>query len=633
MPGDIYRQKTISNPQASPDGNWILYQLRTVDSVKDKTNSDIWITSFDGKESWQLTYDPGTESAAKWSPDGKFISFVAKRAGDKYSQVYCLPTRGGEAQRLTNVKGAIEEYLWAPSGKQLILAIGDPDYADSASTNIRKPYVITRYQFKQDRQGYLDSLSTHLYLFDIASKKLDTLTKGIYSETQPAVSPDGKHLAFVSNRTAIPDKNDNTDIYIMELKPGATAKALTTWKGSDSRPLFSDNSQQIVYLQSSSDEAFTMYGQSVVAVVPASGGSPKLLTNTLDRAVRNPQWNSGVNSLLATIEDDRRVQLIELNVENSTTQVLTKGDHALYAVERVKNKSASLVLKSTSTSPAELFVWENNTFRQLTHVQDSFLAPLQLPKAEGFEFKSKDGASISGILYTPANYEAKKKLPLIIFIHGGPVGQDQFDFDITRMVYASAGYAVAAVNYRGSSGRGVAFTRAVYANWGKKEVLDIIGAADYLVAKGIADPNRMGLGGWSYGGITTNYTIATDPRFKAAVSGAGSSLQLSIYGTDQYINQYDTELGTPWKNKEKWIAQSYPFFEVEKIKTPTLFMASEKDFNVPVAGAEQMYQALKAVGIPTELIIYPNQYHGISVPSYQVDRLNRHIAWYNTYLK
>lgn len=288
---------------------------------------------------------------------------------------------------------------------------------------------------------------------------------------------------------------------------------------------------------------------------------------------------------------------------------------------------------STVHLPAELYAVEGGEPRRLTHIQDSFLAPLILPKVEGFQSKSKDGNMVSGILYTPHDAVAGKKLPLIIFIHGGPVAQDEFDFDMTRMIYAAAGYAVAAVNYRGSSGRGISYIRSIYGDWGNKEVLDIIGVANHLVAKGIVDENRMGLAGWSYGGISTNYTIATDTRFKAAVSGAGSSLQLSLYGSDQYITQYEKEVGVPWKNKEKWLALSYPFFKADKIKTPTLFMASQSDFNVPVIGAEQMYQAFKSLGIPTGLIIYPNQNHGIAVPSYLKDRHERHVEWFGKYLK
>jgi len=189
------------------------------------------------------------------------------------------------------------------------------------------------------------------------------------------------------------------------------------------------------------------------------------------------------------------------------------------------------------------------------------------------------------------------------------------------------------VNYRGSAGRGAEYQKAIYADWGNKEVQDLLAAVDHAVATGVADSTRLGIGGWSYGGILTDYTIATTTRFKAATSGAGSALQTTMYGTDQYIFQYDTEIGQPWENKELWDKISYPFWQANKIKTPTLFLGGERDMNVPITGSEQMYMALKSQGIDTQLIVYPNQNHGIVLPSYQRDRYQRYLDWYAKYLK
>ena len=190
-----------------------------------------------------------------------------------------------------------------------------------------------------------------------------------------------------------------------------------------------------------------------------------------------------------------------------------------------------------------------------------------------------------------------------------------------------------AVNYRGSNGRGSAFQKAIFADWGGKEVVDLLGAMDHVQKIGLADPDRLGIGGWSYGGILTDYTIATDGRFKAATSGAGSALQLSMYGVDQYITQYEQEIGPPWKSPDLWMKISYPFFHADRIKTPTLFLVGEKDFNVPTSGSEQMYQALKSLGVDTQLVIYPGQFHGITTPTYKIDRLQRYLDWYGKYLK
>jgi dipeptidyl aminopeptidase/acylaminoacyl peptidase len=271
--------------------------------------------------------------------------------------------------------------------------------------------------------------------------------------------------------------------------------------------------------------------------------------------------------------------------------------------------------------------------RQLSHQNDSLFAQLQLATPEDFTSKSSDGTEVHSLLYRPAGSVAGARRPLIVFIHGGPNGQDAYRFDFERQLFAAHGYAVLAVNYRGSNGRGSAYQKAIFADWGNKEVKDLLGAVDEAVRVGVADPDHLGIGGWSYGGILTDYTIATTPRFKAAVSGAGSALQLTMYGVDQYIAQYDLEIGAPWKEQAQWIKISYPFFHADRIKTPTLFMGGQSDFNVPIVGGEQMYQALRSLGVETQLVIYPNQFHGITVPSYKVDRLKRYLAWYDRHLK
>jgi len=635
-PIDYYRLQNISDPQISPDGKWIVYTLSTVDTIKDKRNRDLWMISWDGKDNVQLTNGPGNESSARFSPDGKYISFTASRGDDddkeeKKSQVYLLDRRGGEAKKLSDVKGDIEDYVWKPDGSGILLVMKDPDYSDTGKTKIRTPYVMERYQFKQDYEGYLDSRKSHLYYFDIKSKKIDTLTKGNFNETNAVFSPDGNTIAFVSNRTPDPDKNENTDIYTMDAKAAATMKKITSWPGNDINPQWSPDGKWIAYLQSSSDKAFTMYGENYLAVISKDGGEPKLLSRQTDRPVRNPRWSSDGQSISVLMEDDRQCNVISFNAENGQMTKMTEGDKSFSDIETQNGNWVTTM--SDPKTPLEIYALEKNNLRRLTTVQDSFLAPLQLATVEGFKSKSKDGTMVSGLLYRPANAVPGQKLPLILFIHGGPVSQDEFEFDLTRQIYASAGYAVAAVNYRGSSGRGIEYTKSIFGDWGNKEVVDIVGAANYLIKEGIADENNMGIAGWSYGGISTNYTIASDQRFKAAVSGAGSSLQLSMYGSDEYINQYENELGVPWKNLDKWLKVSYPFLHADKIKTPTLFMASQNDFNVPVVGAEQMYQALRSLGVPTELVIYPNQNHGLVVPSYLKFRYEKHIGWFNKYLK
>jgi len=293
------------------------------------------------------------------------------------------------------------------------------------------------------------------------------------------------------------------------------------------------------------------------------------------------------------------------------------------------------VLASEPNKFTEVYALDSSNLRQLTKHNQKLLDELQLSTTEDFQSKSKDGTEVHGLIVKPAGYKAGTKYPTLLIIHGGPNGQDQHSFSFDREFLAANGYVVLAINYRGSAGRGNAYQKTIHADWGNLESQDLIGAVDEAIRQGIADPARLGLGGWSYGGISTDNVIARDTRFKAAVSGAGVALVMSLYGVDQYILQYDNELGQPWKsaNADKWIKSSYAFFNADKIKTPTLFMGGEKDFNVPIAGGEQMYQALKSLGVDTQLVIYPGQNHGISIPSYQRDRLDRYIKWYDKYLK
>ena len=630
-PGDIYRLQSTGDAQISPDGKWVAYTLTTVDSAKDKRNTNIWMISWDGTENVQLTNSPDGEGSPRWSPDGKYISFTAARSGGS-SQVYLLNRLGGEAIKLTDVKGDLNDYAWSPDGKKILLTI--KDYEDTAGKKTNKPYIIDRYHFKQDVSGYqYDKRKTHLYLFDVAAKKTDTLTLGKYGEGSGQWSPDGSSIAFVSNRTEDPDKNENSDIFIIAARPGAEAKQITTWNGSDESPQWSPDGKNIAYLRSTADGNYIMYDQPVLSIININGGDPTLLSKSLDRPVTNPRWNKDGSSIAVLVTDDCERYIAAYDRSNGKMNKITGGNRSFSSLA-LHPDGSWITSMSEPQLPAEFYALENGNLRRLTKVQDNFVANLSLASVQKFTSKSKDGNMVSNLLYLPAN-AAKEKLPVIFFIHGGPVGQDEYSFDLTRQLLAANGYAVVAVNYRGSNGRGIDYSKSIFADWGNKEVLDIQGAADYLTGKGMVDGNNMGIGGWSYGGILTDYSIAKDTRFKAAVSGAGSALQLSLYGVDQYILQFDNELGQPWKDKnyEKYLKLSYPFLNADKIKTPTLFMAGEKDFNVPAVGSEQMYQALRSIGTPTGLIIYPGQFHGITVPAFQKDRLERYVQWFDTYLK
>jgi dipeptidyl aminopeptidase/acylaminoacyl peptidase len=636
-PTDVFRVRDVRDPQISPDGKWVAYTVTTADSARDKNDTDVWMASWDGKENLRITSTKDGESQPRWSPDGRYLSFLSSRDGGKGGQIWLLDRRGGEATRLTEIKGGVSAYEWSPDATRLALIVGDPeDDAGSDSTKAKtpKPIVLDRYHFKQDVQGYLGNQRSHLYVYDVASKKAEILTAGKYEESNPSWSPDGKLIAFVSDRSPDPDRAINSDIYVVEARPGAEMRRVTTFDGDDnnsgSKVAWSPDGKTLAYVRGASS-TMTIYDQYRVAVVPVSGGAARLLTESLDRPVTSPRWTADGQSLLFLVTDDRTQYVARMRVAGGPVERLTNGPRVVSSIA-LGAGGRMAVLASTSTEMPEIHALENATLRPLTHQNDSWLAEIQMGITEGIEFRTPDGADVHAVMTRPAS-SSGGKLPTLLRIHGGPTSQDQYSFNFERELFAANGYVVVSPNYRGSNGRGEKFMNAISGDWGNKEVIDVLAATDYVVEKGIADPDKLGIGGWSYGGITTDYTIATTPRFKVAISGAGSALQTSMYGVDQYILQYETELGPPWKNPDAWMKVSYPFFHADRIKTPTLFMVGEKDFNVPAAGSEQMYQALKSLGIDTQLVIYPNAFHGITLPSFRVDRLERYLKWYDRYLK
>ena len=642
---DIYNLRDVRDPQRSPDGKWVAYTLTRAMKETDKNDTDVWMVSWDGKDQIQVTSTPESETTPRWSPDGKFLSFLSSRHGAKRAQVWLLNRSGGEAVKLTDVKGGVADYAWSPDSRRLALVVKDPDPRDppdddkesekrpDGSTKTPKPIVVDRYAFKRDGDGYLRGERTHIYLFDVAAKKAELLTPGTFNEEAPAWSPDGQRIAFMRRHgQGDVDKAPNRDLFVMEACTCANPEQLTFTTAEEvGRPEWSPDGKSIAYLLG--DELkWSAYDQAQLMVVPSTGGTAKALTPSLDRPVSSPVWSRDGSSLAFVVVDDRSQHVATVPVGGGRVQKVAEGRQVIERLSEGPDASFA-VLASTATSTPEVHALENGTLRKLTRHNDEWLNERLLGTTEEFTSTSKDGTEVHGLIVKPATYQPGRKYPTLLRVHGGPNGQDAHSFSFERELFAANGYVVVAVNYRGSNGRGSAYQKAIFADWGNKEVVDLLGAMDHVVKIGIADPNRLGIGGWSYGGILTNYTIATDGRFKAAISGAGSSNQISMYGTDQYITQYETELGPPWKSQDVWMKVSYPFFHADRIKTPTLFMCGEKDFNVPLLGSEQMYQALKSLNVDSELVIYPNQYHGITTPSYKKDRLERYVAWYDKYLK
>lgn len=634
---DLAKLQRVGAPVVSPDGEWVAYTVSQIDAKEDKTQTHLWMVKWDGSVHLQLTFGKEGASAPKFSPDGRYISFMSGRPGAvKGDQVWVMDRRGGEAEQLTNITDQnIQGYSWSPDSKKLLLTLhpkAEPDPEEGKPPAPPKPIVIDRYHFKQDVQGYLrDDAYNALYLWDLTTKKSEKLTTGkSVNENEPEWSPDGNWIAFVSNQDQDPDRSDNSDVFVVEAKAGSTPKKLTTWKGPDGGHLaWSPDSKSIAYTQGA-ELKLLEYSQARPAVVTLDG-RVSYPAAKFDRGVNHPSFSAD-GHLRYLVADDRNEYPAEVELAGDGIKRELNQQGTVMTWDQAGGHTA--VLYTNDTSPSEVYALENGTLRKLTTHNDALLAELNLVQTEDIEAKGKEGTEVHGLLTKPADFKAGSPVPMILFIHGGPNGQDSHSFDFLRQWLAAKGYAELNVNYRGSSGRGQDYAKAIAADWGHFEVEDLLACVDKAVEMGVADPSRMAVTGWSYGGILTDYTVASTDRFKAGISGAGVANPVSFYGFDQYILQYDNELGPPWKNLPLYIKMSYPFLEVDKrVHTPMLFMGGTSDMNVPLLGGEQMYEALKSLGRPTELVVYPGQFHGFTRPSFIRDRYERWMAWWDKYLK
>ncbi|HEV2194319.1 MAG TPA: S9 family peptidase [Candidatus Acidoferrum sp.] len=643
---DYFQIRRVSDPQLSPDGQFATYTVETALLKEDKNEDRIWMVSAKGGDAIPLTAAGVSSSHARWSPDGKAIAFLSARDEGK-TQVWLLPRWGGEAERLTDTPQDVEDFAWSPDSHRLVLVLRDPkpeeleaakekkvNPAPKEKPKTQKPWVMDRLQFKMDEVGYLDRRRTHLYVFDLAAKRLTQVTSGDFDDSELAWSPDGKLIAFSSNRSQ-PDADATYDINIWVVAAdnsdkGAHPIQVTTNPGADTTPNWSPDGKWIAYVTQLEPRLFD-YATRHIAVSPAAGGAAKVLTLTFDRMASLPRFSADGKFIYFIADDDGtqnlcRIPAVGGEITRAVGGRLMVNDYALA-------KTGDVVAQvATIDRPDELFTIPDGKLTQISHSNDALFSQLKLSHGEYIHFKSKDGTTVSGYLYKPVGYVAGKKYPTILRPHGGPVWAYYAEFDHLPQLFAANGYVVLFPNPRGSTGYGQKYAQAIWADWGNKDFQDDMAMVDYAIEQGIADPTKLAVGGWSYGGISTDFIIAQTNRFKAAISGAGAALFVSFYGHDHYQRDYEAELGHPWETKAVWERVS-PFYRVNNITTPTLFMGGEIDSNVPILGGEQMYQALKRLGRTTELVVYPGEYHEFKTPSHIKDRLERYLAWYNHYVK
>jgi dipeptidyl aminopeptidase/acylaminoacyl peptidase len=650
---DHFQIREVEGPKLSPDAQWVAYTVKTASLKEDNSEQRIWMVPFAGGEAVPLTAEGVSSGSPRWSPDGKYLAFLSARHEGK-TQIWLLNRVGGEAQRLTETPQDADSFEWSPDSKRLCLILRDPtteeleaakkkdedkEGEDKATQErkhkTQKPWVIDRLQFKVDEVGYLDRRRTHLYIFELATKKLTQITSGDYDDSDPAWSPDGAQLAFTSNRSSDPDRNYNNDIWTVaagNTDKGAHLTQITTNPGDDHAPTWSPDGKWIAYVTQTEPKLFE-YATKHLAVSPATGGEAKILTRSLDRNVDQIRFATDSKSLYFIADDDGTQNVCRIAITGGEVTRPIGGRVMVYSYSLAKSgEIAAQIDKMDRPSEIYALTASGGAPKQITHTNDTLISQLKLSPGEYVHFKSQDGTIVSGYLYKPLDYTPGKKVPTLLRPHGGPVWAWYAEFQPDIQLFAANGYAVLLPNPRGSSGYGQKYCQAIFADWGNKDYQDDMAFVDFAVEQGIADPDKLGVGGWSYGGISTDFIIGQTTRFKAAISGAGEALNTALYGHDQYQKDYETELGRPWENEALWDKLS-PFYKVAKITTPTLFMGGNIDWNVPILGGEQMYQALKSLGRETELVVYPDEYHEFKTPSHMKDRLQRYLAWYAHYVR
>ncbi len=636
---DLSALKRVSAPRISPDGSRVAYAVAEVDARADVSRSDLWIARWDGSETVRLTATPQSEHAPRWSPNGERLAFLSPGSDPEAAdQLWLVDPSGGRAERVTALAHGVSDFDWAPDSRRLVVVsrVAPPE---SRAETKGGPIAIDRMLFKRDGYGYLGKERSRLHLLDLEDGTIEVLTAGPHDEIMPSFAPDGSRIAYVTKLGDDPDLHENWDILTIAPVPGATPKRVTegermecdpVW-GWGSHPAWSPDGRRIACVQSGPLE-LSWFTLQQVAIFAATGDRGQRPTAALDRNTTRPRFSRDGSRVFFVLEDDQSAVLASISTDGSDLRRLTPPGRTVIDYDLGPDGKIAL-LSSAPDEPPEIAALDGDELRGLSRANAAFLAAVRLAKAEAVAYAGADGTELHGLLMKPPGFREGVRHPTILRLHGGPVAQWQYEFNFGWQVLAAHGYAVFGPNPRGSSGRGEAFQKVIFGDWGKADVADVLAAADHLVEVGIADAGRLGVGGWSSGSMLTNYAIASDTRFRAATSGAGVSNMLAGFGTDEWWQDWEAELGLPWETPENWLRVSYPFLHADRIETPTLFLCGAEDYNVPAIHSEQMYAALRRLGVPTRLVVYPGESHEITRPSFQRDVLERYLAWYDQWLK
>ena len=645
QPEDIIGLKGLSGTTISPDGKWATF-IRTVPILeveKSEHRGHIWLVSTVGGEPCQLTNGPNGDSNPQWSPDSTRLAFVSKRGGNK-TQIWVIPIGGGEAKQLTYTKNGASNPRWSSDGKRIAF-LKDED--DSPVEDKRKKarddrVVVGVDDFKQQHLWVIEveTLDDEPELFfnlpeagadeNVNMDKSQRLTAGDFHVSEPHWSPDGQQVVFVSSPSPKADDTMfNGTVHVVDIETKRIRK-LTVHAGGESSPCWSPDGEQIAYLHSPAG-----YGQKDLHTISsASGASTNLTAVHLDRNVDLPVWSPEGENLYFIVMDRVRWQLYSASrTEDEKIRQITRGDFVIGEISIADDGDTFLCTRSEPYAPADVWVGSIRTgeMKRLTRLNPQ-LEDFALGEVCVIQWQSSDGLEIEGLLCLPVGYEAGKNYPLIVEPHGGPRSSRDLGFKPTWHYFSGEGFAYFAPNFRGGDGYGNDFATANYNDWGGGDYQDIMTGVDFLIEQGIADPDRLVVGGSSYGGYMTGWIITHTDRFKAACNVCGVINLVSFYAQTDIPSFMSLYFAGPPSQGLALYRERSPISHVDCAQTPTLVLHGEADIRVPLPQSEEFYTGLKANGVETVFVKYPREGHSIGEPRHQLDMLKRQLAWYKKYV-
>ena len=623
---DLMKVNAVSSPRISPDGARVAYTVSEIKMEKDKewkSVGQVWVVPTNrSAKSRQYTRGDKSATAPEWSPDGTMLAFLSDREKDGERQVWMMMADGGEAWAVTAHKGGVSGFRFSRDGKQLLLSATDqPSKDEEERKKVKDDTMVIDHDIKM----------THLWLWNIEKKDEKRLTEGNFTVGDPQWSPDGTRITYTTRPTPRADDGALSDVWMVTIASGEK-KQLVSGAGASDNARWSPDGRWIAYTGSMDRDPGP--STAYLYLLPAAGGTPKQLTAKFNLSVGTPVWSRDGRAIYFSTNVLEAIEVFSADVATGAVKQVSHENAGMSIAEISADGKTIVGTLSLRRGPTEIYE-SNPDFSKwgLLSLHNRWLEDYVLGDTEVVKWKSKDGTEIEGLLTKPAGYEAGKRVPLLLNPHGGPTGASINNFNATVQVLAANGFAVLQPNFRGSTGKGLAFAQANKNTWGKGDYEDCMSGVDTLIANGIADPDRLGAFGWSYGGYMTFWILTQTDRFKAVSPGAGLTNIYSMYSqTDihRYLNWFYSDKA-PWEAQDLYWDRS-PMKYVNNVKTPTMIMHGQVDTRVPIAQAQEFYQALVERKVPVEFVVYPRENHGFTEPRHQMDRVRRYVRFFAKYL-